>query len=124
MPILEVEGTKIIESIAITRYVAKLVNLAGKNDLEAAKIDGIVDVYTDFLKCRFLISSLTFRQLNKSYFQFYSALYTGIMEKDEEAKRAKLEEFKQTTSPFYLSRLDGIVKENNGYFVNGQVRSN
>ncbi len=43
------------------------------------------------------------------------------MEKDETAKKAKWEEHNKTKSPFYLSRLDKIVKENSGYFVNGQV---
>lgn len=59
LPILEVDGKQIIESRAICRYVAKQVNLAGKNDWDAVQIDGIVDAFQDYiggLFCRKVIA--------------------------------------------------------------------
>jgi len=48
LPILEIDGVTLGESKAICRYVAKKVGLAGKNDIEDAQIDAIVDVMADY----------------------------------------------------------------------------
>lgn len=48
VPILEIDGKMMNQSMAIARYVAKQVNLVGKNDLEALEIDSIVDSINDF----------------------------------------------------------------------------
>ncbi|KAI6229095.1 Glutathione S-transferase [Aphelenchoides fujianensis] len=42
LPVLEVDGKKLPESMALTRYLAKQHGLAGKNDWESAEIDAIV----------------------------------------------------------------------------------
>eukprot|EP00029_Vermamoeba_vermiformis_P004237 TRINITY_DN14776_c0_g1_i1.p1 TRINITY_DN14776_c0_g1~~TRINITY_DN14776_c0_g1_i1.p1 ORF type:complete len:204 (-),score=46.50 TRINITY_DN14776_c0_g1_i1:13-624(-) len=47
LPVLEVNGTRIAQSVAITRYLAKQYNLYGKNDIEQAIADGIVDSLKD-----------------------------------------------------------------------------
>ena len=49
MPMLEVEGQQICQSIAIARYLAKEVGLAGVNNLECAKIDFIADCIVDVM---------------------------------------------------------------------------
>lgn len=43
MPVLEHKGKVIGQSLAITRYVGKLVKLDGKNDWENLEIDAIAD---------------------------------------------------------------------------------
>lgn len=43
VPVLEVDGKKIDQSVAICRYLAKQCGLAGKNDWEALEIDSTVD---------------------------------------------------------------------------------
>lgn len=48
VPVLYVDGEPIGQSKAIARYVAKIVKLAGKNDLEDLKIDSVVDFISDF----------------------------------------------------------------------------
>lgn len=48
MPILEHNGKVIGQSIAITRYVGKLVKLDGKNDWENLEIDAIADTVREF----------------------------------------------------------------------------
>lgn len=47
VPVLEIDGKKIGQSVAICRYVAKQVGLAGKDDLQALEIDSTVDTIHD-----------------------------------------------------------------------------
>lgn len=47
MPVLEVDGKRVHQSIAILRYVAKLVGLTGADDWENAQIDSAVDTVND-----------------------------------------------------------------------------
>lgn len=57
LPTLEIDGQVLHQSTAISRYVANLVGLTGKNPLENWEIDAVVDTITDlrdskfFLKC-------------------------------------------------------------------------
>jgi len=46
-PTLEVDGKVMYQSIAITRYLAKKVGLAGSNDWENYEIDNVVDTVND-----------------------------------------------------------------------------
>ena len=48
-PWLEVDGEHIYESTALTRYLGHTFGLAGKDAMENAQIDSIVDTYKDFL---------------------------------------------------------------------------
>lgn len=50
VPVLEVDGKKIGESVAICRYVGKLAKLCGNDDLENLKIDEVVDTISDVQK--------------------------------------------------------------------------
>ncbi len=47
MPVLEFNGVKIPQSMAIARFLAKQFNLAGKDNLEQAKVDAVVDTISD-----------------------------------------------------------------------------
>lgn len=48
IPILDVDGKRVHQSIAIARFVAKRVGLAGANDWENLLIDVAVDTINDF----------------------------------------------------------------------------
>lgn len=48
MPVLEVDGHRVHQSISMARYVAKRVGLAGSNDWENLVIDTAVDTVNDF----------------------------------------------------------------------------
>uniref|UniRef100_A0AC34FVW9 Glutathione S-transferase n=1 Tax=Panagrolaimus sp. ES5 TaxID=591445 RepID=A0AC34FVW9_9BILA len=48
VPVLEFDGNYLVESAAICRYLARKHGLAGKGDLEEAKVDAIVDQNKDF----------------------------------------------------------------------------
>lgn len=49
IPILEVDGLKLHQSLAIARYLAKNTDLAGKTELEQCQVDAIVDTLDDFM---------------------------------------------------------------------------
>ena len=48
MPVLEVDGKRAHQSIAMSRYLAKKVGLAGTDDWENLTIDAIVETVNDF----------------------------------------------------------------------------
>lgn len=48
MPVLEVDGIRVHQSIAILRYLGKRVGLAGANDWESLLIDVAADTVNDF----------------------------------------------------------------------------
>ena len=50
LPVLEVDGKTIGQSMTIARFLARRYNLAGKNDLEEAEADMLVDSMTDTLE--------------------------------------------------------------------------
>jgi len=47
LPLLEWNGETLAQSIAITRFVAREVGLAGRNSLECAQADEVVDAFSD-----------------------------------------------------------------------------
>ena len=47
MPVIEVDGVKIPQSYTIARFVAKEAKLAGRNNIEQAKADSIIDTLLD-----------------------------------------------------------------------------
>jgi len=57
LPVLNVNGTEVAQSVAVARYVAREFKLDGKNNVEKAQGDMIVDCITDafleFLKEKF-----------------------------------------------------------------------
>ena len=48
LPVLEVDGIQLSQSMTIARFLANKFNLAGSNPLEKAQADMVVDCVTDF----------------------------------------------------------------------------
>lgn len=48
MPILEVDGKAMYQSVAICRYLANKVGLGGSSDYENYEIDNVVDTMNDY----------------------------------------------------------------------------
>ncbi|CAF2341519.1 unnamed protein product [Rotaria sp. Silwood2] len=103
-PVLELaDGTQIPQSLAIARYVAREAGLAGANNLEAAKIDVVVD---------------TQRDINET---FYGKVF---FEKDETIKATELEKFLNETLVKHVENLDKLKKaysQNESYFVGDKL---
>ncbi|XP_025146189.1 hematopoietic prostaglandin D synthase [Bubalus kerabau] len=49
IPILEVDGLYLHQSLAIARYLTRNTDLAGKTELEQCQVDAIVDTLDDFM---------------------------------------------------------------------------
>ena len=47
LPVLEIDGEKIAQSITIARFLANKFNLTGKTEIEKAKADMILDCIQD-----------------------------------------------------------------------------
>lgn len=99
LPLLEFDGKVMDQSTSICRYLGKQLGIAGDNDMESAMIDAVADTITD---------------MRLNFFPY-------IMESNDDVAEEKRKELKTVHYPFYLERLDKMVQENNGYFVNGKL---
>jgi len=98
VPLIEFDGKKLAQSLAITRYFARKFNLVGADDFEAAQCDEYVDT------CR----------------EFLTAWVPIVMEKDPEKAKEKVVEVKKTVQEKYLVKLNKIVEKNGGQFLVGK----
>lgn len=91
IPILEVDGVTISQSLSIARLLAHRFQLAGHTDLERARADMLMDSYGDII--------------NKVYpFLYY--------EEDKEKKAAATKKFLEEALPTFLDNLEKLLKEN------------
>ena len=80
LPLLEWDGCQIAQSMAITRFIAKEVGLAGRDNLEAAQADEVVDAIGDL-----------FEAVGKAHFGTDEALKKKVMTETIPNGFAKLE---------------------------------
>jgi glutathione S-transferase len=99
LPILEVGGKTLHQSMAIARYLAKENGLAGANNLESAQCDEIVDFISDM----------------------QNAIYTSHYTKDPAGRDAALKEVFEKTVPEGLLKLETYLNGNNGKFFVGNA---
>ena len=83
MPLLEIDGKKINQSISICRYLSKQVGLAGANDFESFEIDRVVDTCNDFRLSKFL----DLKSLTAFYFKFFKKLRHGVTSPIQKSKQ-------------------------------------
>ncbi|CAH1981955.1 unnamed protein product [Acanthoscelides obtectus] len=95
MPILEYESKVAHQSLAIARYVAKKVELVGKNDWEDLEIDAAVDTLNDL-------------KIKLSSFHY---------ESDENIKKSKMELVLKEQLPYYLKKLNDQAEKNGGHLA-------
>ena len=100
LPYLTVDGVKLPQSMTIARFLANKLNLAGKDDLEKAKADAIVDTVTDFMTA------------------FSKVYQLPAAEKAEGTKK-----FMADDAPKYIGNLEKLIKTygSNGFSVGNSL---
>jgi len=102
VPVLEVDGKTIAQSMSIARFLARRYNLAGKNELEEAEADMMVGVMDD------------------AFSDFVACLLEGKMKRNDEARQKILiEEFKTKTLPAFLDVMQKVLDDNGGNYLVG-----
>uniref|UniRef100_A0A6M2DQM2 glutathione transferase n=1 Tax=Xenopsylla cheopis TaxID=163159 RepID=A0A6M2DQM2_XENCH len=99
MPVLEIDGKELHQSLALGRYLGKQFGLGGKNALEDLEIDAIVDTLNDF---RYKLTM-------------------AFWESDEDLKKKKMKEVQDTLIPFFTEKFEKIAKANNGHLALGRL---
>ncbi|XP_023950272.1 glutathione S-transferase 2-like [Bicyclus anynana] len=99
MPVLEIDGKKYAQSLAILRYLGRKHGLSGQDLEEDFEIDQNVYFYTDVW--------------TRGGYVYHEA--------NEEAKAANMAELVKNYYPFALKKLDEIIKKNNGHLALGKL---
>jgi glutathione S-transferase len=99
LPVLEVDGKFLAQSMAILRYLGKVYNLAGDNEFETAKCDELLESMADFGK----------------------ACWEMYIESDPAKKKERTEKIYAETLPKYLSKWNEILQKNGGFFVGNRL---
>jgi len=96
IPVLEVDGKMLSQSMAINRYLGRVFGMAGANDWEAAQCDMLVDGITDV----------------------FNNLRPWFMEKDEEKKNQIWNNFENEHLKPFLGLYEKFLKQTGtGHFV-------
>ncbi|CAD6195770.1 unnamed protein product [Caenorhabditis auriculariae] len=101
MPVLEVDGLQIPQSMAINRYLARKFGYAGKNPEEEALVDGFADQYYDF------------KGAIKTYYYVVAGWEKGDVEKLEK------EIMIPARDKFFALITKFLKKSKSGYLTNG-----
>merc|ERR1712087_324326 len=88
LPVLEVDGDMIGQSMAIARYLASECGIAGSSGLVKAQVDEVVDVINDV----------------------QNAMYGASFEKDEKVKAEKMKKVGEETIPNNLANLEKVLE--------------
>ncbi|CAI4226214.1 unnamed protein product [Auanema sp. JU1783] len=106
LPILEVDGRVISQSITILRYLAKQFGYYGKSDYEQAIVDSLADQYKDF------------SSENKKYFYSVRGYLPATPEEIEKLKQ----EVYLPSREKYLRFLSNFLKKSStGFLAGGDV---
>ncbi|XP_072944941.1 uncharacterized protein [Epargyreus clarus] len=99
MPVLEIDGKQLTQSVAISRYLGKKYGLGGDDIDQDFEIDQNIDFLHDLRSKAAVI-----------HYEF-----------DEQLKDKKFEEASKNVFPQLLEKLDGIIKKNNGHIAAGKL---
>jgi len=97
IPLLEIDGKKLVQSHAILRYIARKYNLYGKNDDEKVQIDILTEGTRDFL----------------GFFALFSKM--------DDAK--VLDDIRKKALPRYMPVFEKIISESKSGYLVGDVLS-
>ncbi|CAL8122955.1 unnamed protein product [Orchesella dallaii] len=97
VPLVEFDGKKLGQSLAITRYFAKKFDLVPKDDFQAALCDEYVDACRDFS----------------------SSWMRAVLEKDESKRAEIMKEIYESTKERFLSTFNSIIEGSGGKHLVG-----
>ena len=122
---MEYNGTTISQSITIARFLAKEFNLAGKNRIEEAQADMIVDCVADLLNGKKYTFSVHVMQKsnnleNKIHIDSIAAAQIFIKEKDETRKAEMMKTFQTEGIPNAIKMFEKLLSANGGKFFVGK----
>lgn len=99
MPVLAIDGKKYAQHIAISRYLGRKYELAGKDIDEDFEIDQVVDFFND-IRLR----------------------AAAVYKETDEARKAKMQEENEVNHyPGMLKKLNEIITQNNGHMALGKL---
>merc|ERR1711994_596430 len=101
LPVLEIEGVTIGQSMASARFLANEYGIAGSSNLVKAQVDEVVDVMNDL----------------------QDAMYGTFFEKDEKVKAEKTKKVIEETIPNSLANLEKVLTARGGQFFAGNSLS-
>jgi len=102
LPVLEVDGVKLSQSNACSRYLARKFDLAGKTELDQARADMLIDCFVDSVE----------------------PLIAVFSAKDEVVKAEAKKKYVEEQLPAYLTLLEGLLATNHGgekFFVGDEL---
>ena len=119
MPLLQVDGKKLNETMAIAQYLGGEFGLSGVNSWEAAQCTFIAGVFKDMIPAK---QGAVFKAMQSGdkaalvSFWFWKLIFFSIFQD------AATEEFVKDALPPYFERLEKILTANGGeWFVGKQV---
>ena len=100
LPLLEVEGETLAQSVAIARYLARQHGLAGNTEIAAAQADMVIDSLADIM----------------------GPVAAMMRETDEQRKADMKTRFSTETLPGWLTMLERLLTRRGGkYFAGGEL---
>jgi len=102
MPVLEIDGIKLPQSMTIARFLARQFHLAGKDNLEQAKVEAVADTATDL----------------------FNKFGPIIWYQEEPQKKASIDEFFANELSKHLRNLETLAKaysEGSSFFVGNNL---
>jgi glutathione S-transferase len=100
LPVMEVNGKRFAQSLAMANFAAREAGLYGKNNLEALQIDQVIQLGNDLL----------------------NVAVQAFHEKDEAKKAEQLKHFTEVDAPKYFALYEKLLKDNGtGYFVGNSL---
>ncbi|KAG4076973.1 hypothetical protein HA402_015960 [Bradysia odoriphaga] len=99
VPVLEVNGKYLAQTLSICRYLARKLNLTGANEWEAAKCDEIVDGVDEFAH----------------------AFGPAWVEQDPAKKKEIIDNALKTGQEKIISRFNTMLQTNGGHFVGSNI---
>ncbi|KAG5666842.1 hypothetical protein PVAND_014852 [Polypedilum vanderplanki] len=103
VPVLEIDGVKYSNTLAICAYLGKKFNLNGSSDLEALQIHTAAAFVYDLID---IVGDV---------------LYGYRFSFTEESYEKEFKKLFDETIPSALEKFEKIVNKNDGYFVNGKL---